>query len=671
MTFFSEPNNDAVSVEPTAAATGPLVGFLDSFETSYNSQVRGAAMYGIEKAFNDAAIEQTEKLRRAGIENIPNLSESAVGFFGWGSFDNDYLDIARFYQGQDIDPDVRNQITAFDTRIEELRKELPDLQLKTSREIWEDIRGQAQRYDMKERTDRRTLMGTVGSFIGGMAGAFNVESDPWNVATLGVGGVGRSVGMRIATQGGAQGLIEGVNQVLGVQEQRDLLGLSTGLADAAMRVGGAAVGGAVLQGVGEGLVVGARRWFLPDRADPAPAPDVLPNRRAQPVPDTSHVPPGAIPADEGLAAAKLQRDPSSIVDYALERSPFGISPAARARTVLDMDYVATRLNEWEGARPWELAPRTDTALPARTTSDFTAPDMRRFVDKAGVDDLARRIDPETFRLYDKLAQRKQTYRRWIDELDATQQTNVAARLKEVDDKLYALQQRALEAGGKRAAKIRKEMEQLRGTKRGIIEELGKSEAPGVRRVREDLMRTDEKMRDLAPVVSRAYARARSKWESTAAEREAVTRMIQEGGRTLPAITDSEARVLAAVEQSLAERAPILQQSYKVEARMKPDADSADYASAILAENAKVLDEQLDAFRQSLDGILGETSDGKLRLAGRDTDIDINTEMVPRTTEDGAPVLDANGNMQYMTVREMLEQQREAEYDLEAMTKCSI
>lgn len=664
MSFFSEQNDDATSIEVSAAATGPLVGFLDAFEVSYNSQVRGAAMYGIEKAFNDEAIAQTEALRKAGVENIPNLSESAVGFFGWGSFDNDYLDIAKFYQGQEINDEMRNQIASYDTRIEELRKEFPDLQLKTSREMWDGIKSTAQQYERRASTDRNTLMGTVGSFIGGMAGAFNVESDPWNVATIGVGGVGRSVGTRIAGQAGAQGLIEGVNQVLGVQEQRELLGLEHGLADAAMRVGGAAIGGAVLQGVGEGLAFGVRRWFLPDKADPAPAIDTVPVSRAEPLPDTSMVPPGAIPADEGLAAAKLIRQPDSIVDYAVARSPFGVAPASKARTVLDMDYVATRLNEWTSERPWELSPRTETALPTRPANDFTAPDFKRFVDRAGVDGLAREIDPATFRVYDQLAARKQTLKRWIDEIEATREDKVAARLQEVDSQLYALQQRAIEAGGKRVAKIRKDMDALRSTKREILEQLGDGQAPGVRRVREDLIRTDEKMRDLAPVVSRAYARAQSKWTNTAAEREAIHQMMAEGGSRLPAITEQDARVLDAVAKQLTDEAPILQQAYRVEARMKPDADAADYASAILADNAKVLDEQIDIFRASIDGLLGETSDGKLRLAGRDYEIDLDAEKIVVPNEDGE-------GTRTVSVRQLLEEQREAEYDLEAMTKCSI
>ena len=98
MSFFREANDDAYSIAPEAAAVGPRVGFLDAFETSYQQQVRGSAMYGIEKAFHEMEAAQVKALRDAGVEDIPHIADGAFGFFGSGAFDGDYMDAARFYQ---------------------------------------------------------------------------------------------------------------------------------------------------------------------------------------------------------------------------------------------------------------------------------------------------------------------------------------------------------------------------------------------------------------------------------------------------------------------------------------------------------------------------------------------------------------------------------------------
>lgn len=670
MTFLSEANKDAISVSPEQAATGPRVGFLESWAVAWEEQTRAAAMYGIENQMWQRDSEQVRAMRDAGIEDVPYLSPDSVGFWadnmpGPAAGVERYLDVAKYYTDGG-EPGFATELQEYDKRIGELRERYPNLNLQTSREMWEGVQAEAQRYEQAAINNRRTLGGEVGAFLGGSLASMNPNTDPLNFLTLGVGGIGKTIVGRIATQGGAQGVIEGINQITGVQEQRRLLGVEYGLGDAVSRVAGAAVGGAAIQGVGEAVGFGLRRWFRSTPNDVAlpPTPEVL-NRPA--LPDTRMVPPQAIPADEGLAAAKLTRSPETYIDYLHEQSPLSSTRAGRARTVLDLDYATTRLEEWGGERPWEIPPKTDTASTI-PRGDFVAmPDMTRFVEKSQIDDIARRVDPETFRRYDELAQRKQTYRRWLDELSDTRDAGIQQRIDEVDNKIFALAAKADETGGKRAAKLRKDIAALEAEKAQIVAESARKETPDMARVRRSLMQDDIKMRDLAPLVSRAYARAQKKWTNTAADREAITAMLREGRTDYRADPQAE-RIVAGVEQTvaqtLADRAPILRQADKVSGKVARDADAGDVAQAIVAENIKVLDEALDVYRASLDGLIGAEKNGEIEINGQTYKLNLDKDKLFVPNEDGT------GGRE-VTVRQLLEENKMDEYEIEAVGTCSL
>ena len=668
MSFFNETNDDAITVAPEAAATGPRVGFLESFAVGWEEQVRASAMYGIEDQMWKLDSEQTEALRRAGVENIPQLSPESFGMLaenmpGPPNDPGDYLNTARFFEDGGT-PEFASRLDEYDKRVDELRKQYPQLGLRTSREMWETVKAQAKEAENRAYNDRRTLGGEVGSFLGGAAASMNPNTDPLNFLTLGVGGIGRSIATRIAGQAGAQGLIEGVNQITGVQEQRRLLGLEYGIGDAVSRVAGAAIGGAALQGVGEGVAFGLRRWFKssPIDAAPKPTPEVL-NR--PPLPDTSVVPPHAIPADENLAAAKLTRAPETYVDYLHEQSPLSVTRGGRARTVLDLDYMTTRLEDWNGELPWRVPPKTDTAV-TLPQSDFIAPDMQRFADRAQVNDLARRIDPETFNKYDALAQRKETYNRWLQELGEKRDADLQARIDELDTRIYALAEKADAATGKRAAKVRKDIQALQAEKEAFIADAAASgkETPDMARVRRALMKDDEKMRDLAPLVSRAYARANQKWANTDADRKAVLDMIRQGRRELP-VDETMSRVIDNVsEMTLLDRAPILRQVDKVADVVKKDADSADIAQAIVAENMKALDEAVEQYRSSLDGLIKTDPNGEIEINGSRVKLNLDKDKIFVPNEEGT------GGRE-ITIRQMLEENKMDEYELEAVSTCSL
>lgn len=653
MSFFDEENKDAMTVAPEQAATTPRVGFLDAFENSYNAQVRGSAMYGIENEIQNVAWAQNKKLRDAGVPNadIPQLVGPSM---------SSAMEIARFYEDGG-DPETAKRFQDFDTRIDSLRQKHPGVDLLTSREIWGDVKSKAQMYEEKNNTYRTTTGGAIGGFVGAAIGGLNPYTDPLNAATLGVGGGATALG-RIAFQGAAQGVTETANQLLGVQEERRLLGLEHGTGDALVRIAGAAVSGVVAQGLGEGVVAGARRFFRSTPKDVASPPgDELISRPA--LPDTSAIPPGAIPADETLAAAKLTREPQSFQDYVNERSPFAQSRAGKARSVIDMDYVSKQLDDWEGPRPWEMPPKTDTMVLPGQVAGKELPTLDRFVEGAQVDSHARLIDPDTFAKYDELANRKQVYKRWIDELDADRKLNAGAEADVIDQKISTLQQQAEQTGGKRAAKIRKDIAALHAEKAAVYDKVLPGDNADKARVRQQLLRDDEKMRDLAPLVSRAYARARGKWVNTEADRIAVHDMIRQG-RTEVGIPPEQKRVADAVEQAMSDKAPILRSATRPDVKAPANASPLDVAAAVAKADGDVISESLDRFRSSLTAILKPEGDSKVLITGVKDPIDIDqtTVYVPHETGDGG---------REVTLRELLQEAKDSETELQAVSACSL
>lgn len=115
-------------------------------------------------------------------------------------------------------------------------------------------------HSTEEETQRQWETGGVGAtiarFAGGAVGSFTPR-DPLNLATLPIGGFGKSVVTRIATEGVLQAGIAGVTDASFVNPNRQLVGLPAHNIMYDMLL--AAGGGAVIRGLGEGAVAGFRR----------------------------------------------------------------------------------------------------------------------------------------------------------------------------------------------------------------------------------------------------------------------------------------------------------------------------------------------------------------------------------------------------------------------------
>lgn len=682
MTFFTEVNEDAKSVAPDQVATGPRVGFMESFNAAYDAQVRASAQNGMWAAYADAEDEQLRAMKEAGIENMPRIGLDAIDMSVFGDVDFfRYREAARFYDGGGSEADA-NRLKEYDTRIQELRNQYPDLSLKTGRELFDDVVRKGREAEKLAEGQRRTFSGSVGAFIGGAAASMNPRTDEFNFLTMGVGGPGRTAAARIASEAGLQGGIELVNQMTGVQEQRAMMGLSTGAGDVISRVAGTALVGGTIQGVGEGLAVAGRRWFG-GKTEDIPAPPVEPSAKKDTGPLLLEYKP---PEWEGQAAweADVKEYQQGVVrdlirgarDYTQDLMPLAnVSKTRRgeARARLDIDYVSSRLDAWDGELPYQIKPKTATSIPSRVDPNFKsewdihAPGTR-------VDAIARENDPRLFSEYDKLASRKATFQQWLQDprYKAEQTATVSkamSKIEELSTSIENLKRNMTRVGTRRRAEMQKKLDGLEAERSAAKEQAVIQDTPAMARIRRELMDTDERMRDMYPEVSRAYAHAKGLWDLGAADREAVMRMIKEGKTTVP---EADAALAAKIPElglesfarTLDDAAPILKQRNKVEASMEKGADAADIAQAILKVNQKVIDDALSVYRDSLDQIIKAEKDGIVTINGERFQFNLDKDTIYVPLEDGT-------GSKRVTIRELLEDNADTEAQMKAMQTCSI
>lgn len=653
MSIFNETNDDATTGNVGMASAGPKLGFLGAWEASYDAQVRASSLRGMERMLIDEEDAQVTRLKQAGVAHPERLGEFSQRY-GYGKRDpvtgatkvdefwKGYRDVARYYvDGETGDSDIATQLAGRNAHLETLKQQHPDLGIKTYGEMFDSVRSKAQRAELVQREYPTSIAGDIGSFLGGAVAGIDPRYDPLNFATLPIGGVGKTAAARIATQGGAQGAIEAVNQLTGVQETRRLQGLDYGVSDAAMRIGGAAIGGAVVQGLGEAAGAFVRsRWFrstAKDPAPPAPVRDVRPidepaivsrqpeqllltDQRPKPGPDQ----PGRI---------NLLDDEEAFLQKVHEAKPFGPTRVARERSVLDLDHVATQLDDFAGPAPWEVKPQTDTApVPYPTHAGYDEPLARVARSMESVDDIARRVDPETFRIYDKLLEQQERIRGWIADLQEPRRAEAQAREAELVAQI--------EGANKRRGKVYQErLDALREFHKVDLA----TDTGDIAALRKRLQELDYQARDLAPVVSRAYAAAKGEWAAWRLDPDALKflrdaqtnrfRFREDRPGALPIVEDPNTRVIVpprVSEPSLAERVPLLQhEADAVAAPPKAGADAADRIAAIVEAQAKVLTDRAETFhapKLTEDGqryIIGEREvrlDEKITVETRDGEV---------------------------------------------------
>jgi hypothetical protein len=137
--------------------------------------------------------------------------------------------------------------------------------------------------------------------------------------------------------------------------------------------------------------------------------------------------------------------------------------------------------------------------------------------------VARQVAPQTFQTYDALAQQRDTFRRWIGELDDSRKQDATENAPH-NDAIAALEEQIagrqddIQTATPRLAKKYQsqidgwtaERERLSQENQDWINEKTTGDSPDMWRVRVELMKTDYRMRDLAPEVSAAYREAQAR-----------------------------------------------------------------------------------------------------------------------------------------------------------------
>lgn len=177
-----------------------------------------------------------------------------------------------------------------------------------------------------------------------------------------------------------------------------------------------------------------------------------------------------------------------------EAGYFGTKPAEAE----EPQAAAEAAKVQETAKPEALAGHDAEAPPSPVApsvpAETPAPDIHA---------VARQIAPQVFSEFDALAQKKDTFRRWIDELrevrDQTAQENAphAAEIADLEEKLK-------DATPRMAKKYQARLDPLAAERDAYLAEQTQGDSADMAKVRQQLMQTDYRMRDLAPDVSKAY-----------------------------------------------------------------------------------------------------------------------------------------------------------------------
>lgn len=689
MSTLGEANRDAYRGSIDEGSAAPLMGFMDAMDASWQSATKVHSLLAVEQSMRALEQEQIKKIREAGLRPPKSLDDSdeivLTGPNGGeirgsgGPFSTAQFKQGRYSAAAQSVIDgggwyTDELVAERNKEIETLRKERPDLGLMTYEEIFAKVREQSQEIE-KRAQGPTTLAGSIGGFIGGAAGAMNPLSDPTNAATMFVGG-GSGVAARIGVQGALSAGVEAGNMALTPNNENILLNRQPTFGEDMARIGFAAAGGVGGQALGEVATMGARRlttgrWFN----DVPPPPE--PIARPEPPPE---------PIGEVTVAMAPGRPFNDYPDYETFRvahkldfeETYGKTRPAELRRALDLDHVTRELDRWDGPAPYEIAPpRTDVAF-SREIADGVTYDRpyQKYLDNLDtIDDIARRIDPDLFREYDKLARQRDEMRA---EIDAAAER---FRAYQTTDAFF---------------------------ERGEAEFKATDAA-----ARMELQKIDQQMRDLAPLVTRAYSAAEKEWRSTPMDWNTMSFLkgLEERtgfnyrGEGKPSLTEQPMRLTdtkapMTPARTVDDTIPLAKLTPDVEGKVKvnANADATERVRSNVADEQVAVDEKIDAFVTSavkvtkltdveirdalkaLDEKLAKVDPNAENAAELRADIQAQIDELKYVTlpdgsrldmlNDRVPFVDVDGNETQMTVRDFLREMQKDNDALKSVVTCS-
>jgi predicted nucleic acid-binding Zn-ribbon protein len=596
MSFWDTPQT-GFGLAPEQVAVGPKLGILGAFERAYKETTQLNSQYGAEMMLRDLEQANRKKIFDAGLVPPPSLEPEEGDTVPKDRIQNPFAHFSTSYY---TDYMRTGSAGDRDDKLRKLRAERPDLGIQTYDEMRTKMQEDAQQR-RKEAAFPQTYPGAVAGFAGGLVGAFDPRYNPLNVATLGVGGFGENIATRLATEAGAQGALQavqqGADQFTGVAENRKFLGIpDPTFGERALSVAEAAAGGALFRAGGEAIGAGARgarRWFGNEPHDPAP-----------PLPEPPVRPPEAPPE----APRPLPIDVPPALEMAIRAAgddPLAATRLGRGRVAADIALAARHLDDWAGPLPRDI-PTTDTRLPQSPDITPKMFDPANYTHDFSVDELARKADPEVFRIYDKLVAQREDFKRTVDEFNRLRELELG--ITKIDNEIDALSERNLRRGAKgqpylpprEVKKNEARIAELKAQREEILK-AQPVDSPGANVARENWVQADNEIRKLQPAVARAYARAEGKWKVYDEQNKAIAQMMAEGRPHLPETPSSLPEKIPDLppRPQLSTFAPEIVDPRAPNAEGKiPDKDAAETVLRVQGEHVKEYDKAIEDFQKT-------------------------------------------------------------------------
>lgn len=661
MKFNIDP--DAVALSPDQMARGPKLGFLGAFEAAANEAYYTTSLFGAEIEMSNAEERNNRLIQSLGETPPPTLMGATSG-----PATRPYTTALDYMSKPRLAADDDEGRTGFvaqshlDALLGERNKQLialkekyPDAGIKTYDDMYSDLQVNAQTARDRWRNSSTSWLGSLGGFLGAAAMGMHPAANPINFATMGVGGVGKTVVGRIAAQGVGQGAIEALDQVTGAWKTRQFTGDAPATSgDIAMSILGATAGGAVLQGAGEGLgrlfrLTGRKggRWFEGPDAPPAPVePSGEPAARSA-------------TTFQGVDATLAQVAYRDGLDAVLPHTDFGETAAGRAILRRDVDELSARLASWS-EHPADMPP------PGMVRSDAaffpTGKDVQRgnylndtFRKAAGgldgdVNEVARNLDNPTFVAYDRLSREIDKAREdlglfsGVDSLERTR--------ADLEAKIATLQKEAERKGTRRAIDALTEK----------IENLRKGRTPTpLPEAKARLETLAAKRQKLYPAIERAYARAQGLWKLYEDQAASVKTMVEAGKQGVDPFGFS----MGALRRADTTPRPTTFTTTLGTRNVTPQAGEtvAQAMQRVSAEGVKALDEAVQQYQASVGKLLADAEKtGEISIEGAPP-LKVNEQIT-------VPNLDGEGE-RTITVKQLLEETREDNEVLNAVGSCSV
>jgi hypothetical protein len=266
MSFFDgQPDTNILPTAADGITAGPQTGFAANF------QAAAADAYHVRSAF--AAQEDMANLEQTQLDALYKATGTRLQPVFPGAYYNpndDYTGKASPYQ-----QDIMHVMAGDDTVNDQMRQEYKDTAqaqiakydqlaqqhgLLTYEQMFKQVQQNAQQTEAtaEDVSQRSTFAGEVGGFLGGAAGSMT-QRDPINLATLALGGVGKTFIARVASQIGLNGLAQAAELLTGSADtQKLLLGKGPTAGEEAMQIAAAGLGAGALHVGGEAIGAGYR-----------------------------------------------------------------------------------------------------------------------------------------------------------------------------------------------------------------------------------------------------------------------------------------------------------------------------------------------------------------------------------------------------------------------------